>query len=263
VTFTIGGMASGASVTATVTAQATEDGSGSDNASVTATTQDPNPSNNSASVTTSFAEPAINVSPPITTSSQTLTNFQAATFTHANAVEPTGNFSATINWGDGRTSKGTIALSGTTYTVTGSHSYRKRGNHTITTTVVETGNGVVKMDVSPASVPPGDRDVVQLSGGSDDGDGQGSGSGDGSSSGGGDDAVVSSPAGGNRSVWAGRTGAATPPAGGVDATGIAILDLYAIPQGASDGASSAAGLEPLSWVTPGTAGRRRLGSRPQ
>ena len=37
-------------------------------------------------------------------------------------------------------------------------------------------------------------------------------------------------------------------------------ELYAIAQGESDGVSSAVGLEPLSWATPGTAVRRRLGS---
>src|SRR6185312_7911592 len=87
---------------------------------------------------------------------------QVATFTHANGVEPAGNFSATINWGDGRTSAGTITLSGTTYTVTGSHSYRQRGNHTITTTVTETGNAVAKMGDSDDSHSWKRQDTVQL-----------------------------------------------------------------------------------------------------
>jgi uncharacterized repeat protein (TIGR01451 family) len=157
VTFTIGSIASGGTVTATVTAQAIEDGSTSDATSVTSTSPDPNSANNSASVTTSFAEPAINVSGRITTRNRTLTNFQTATFTHANGVEPPSAFAATINWGDGTTSPGTISLSGTTYSVKGSHTYGSGSRHTITTTVVETGQAVNKI----GDEKPGD-DVLHL-----------------------------------------------------------------------------------------------------
>jgi hypothetical protein len=71
------------------------------------------------------------------TSAGTLSNFQVATFTHANGVEPTSAFTATINWGDGTTSAGTITLSGTTYVVKGSHTYAKSVTHIITTSVTE------------------------------------------------------------------------------------------------------------------------------
>jgi uncharacterized repeat protein (TIGR01451 family) len=167
VTFSIGTIASGGTVTATVTALALEDGSTSNAASVTSTSPDPNPNNNSASVTTSFAEPAISVSGPIRTRSQTLTNFLTATFTHANGVELSSAFSATINWGDGTTSSGNITLSGTTYSVRGSHTYSGGGRHTITTTVVETGSSPIreggnKLDVDPGKLPLDQRDVVQL-----------------------------------------------------------------------------------------------------
>ena len=257
VTFTIGNMASGATVTATVSGQATEDGSSSDTASVTATTQDANTSNNSASASTSFAEPAITVSAPITTSSQTLTNFQVATFTHANAVEPTGNFSATINWGDGKTSNGTIALSGTTYTVTGSHSYKRRGNHTITTTVTETGNAVDKYDGGDDGKSWKRQDAVQLP---SDAHGQG-GSGASpsvasSATGLGSSAVASvpsSPATNSRPTQTPLSGAPTS-AGGAG-TGIAVLDPSVIAQGDPDGVGSLA-----SWGTSGAAWRRRFGS---
>jgi hypothetical protein len=65
-----------------------------------------------------------------------------ATFTHASAVQPTSAFSATINWGDGTTSAGTIGLSGSTYTVTGSHTYSAGSKHTISTTVTEVTQAV-------------------------------------------------------------------------------------------------------------------------
>jgi hypothetical protein len=69
-----------------------------------------------------------------------------ATFTHANGVEPANAFTATINWGDGTTGAGTITLSGTTYLVTGSHTYASPGRHTITTSVTEVaGSGGIKL----------------------------------------------------------------------------------------------------------------------
>lgn len=140
VTFSLGTMVSGSSVTVTVTAKTTEDGSLTDSSSVTSGTNDPNPANNNFVVTTPVSEPPISVSAPITTTTRNPSNLVVATFTHASAVEPTSNFSAIINWGDGTTSAGTVTLSGTTYRVRGSHSYQNRGSHTITATVTEIGN---------------------------------------------------------------------------------------------------------------------------
>lgn len=163
VTFTLGTVASGGSATASVKAQATEDGSTSDLASVTTSNSDPNSANNSASATTSFAEPPIAVSGAISTKSQTVTNIQVATFTHAVGVDLAGAFTATINWGDGSTSTGTISLSGTTYSVVGSHNYSRGGKHTIRTTVIETATAVDKIGDDDANGKPWKRqDVVRL-----------------------------------------------------------------------------------------------------
>jgi uncharacterized repeat protein (TIGR01451 family) len=170
VTFTIGSIAANGSVTASVTGQAVEDGSGADNVSVTSTSPDPNTANNSASATTTFAEPAISVSGSISTRNRTLTNFQTATFTHASGVEPTGAFNATINWGDGTTSAGTITLSGTTYTVRGSHTYANTNRHTIRTTVVEVGNSPDGGGFKGADDHPGGDVVRYHSHGHDSGD---------------------------------------------------------------------------------------------
>lgn len=128
-------------ISMTIRVQAIEDGAAINSASVKATSSVPATSITSASATTNVTEPAIIVSPPLTTTTKNLSNFAVATFTHASGVEPTSDFQATINWGDGRTSLGTIALSSTTqtYTVTGSHRYSNNSKHTITTTVVEIG----------------------------------------------------------------------------------------------------------------------------
>jgi uncharacterized repeat protein (TIGR01451 family) len=139
VTFSLGTLAPGVTATLTITAQATEDGALANAASVTASSADPNTSNNSATASTTVAEPSISPPAPITTNLQNPSNLTVATFTHANAVEPASAFSATISWGDGRTSTGTITLSGSTYSVVGSHHYRRGGTHTVTTTVAEVG----------------------------------------------------------------------------------------------------------------------------
>jgi uncharacterized repeat protein (TIGR01451 family) len=166
VTFTIGTINAGSTVTATVTAQGVEDGSATNNVSATGS----NVSTVTAGATTAINEPTISVSSPITRYGRTFTNLQTATFTHASGVEPTSAFAATINWGDGSTSAGTITFSSGTYRVTGSHTYTSQGNHTIKTTVVEVGSAPNspaveagnKVDVSPARVPWWQRDMLQL-----------------------------------------------------------------------------------------------------
>src|SRR5207253_7591099 len=76
-------------------------------------------------------------------------------------VEPTSDFSAIINWGDGNTSIGTITESGSTYTVKGSHTYpRHSGSHTITTTVTEIGNAAQFLLAKVGDEVPGLPDHV-------------------------------------------------------------------------------------------------------
>ena len=79
---------------------------------MTSSILDPISSNNIAVVTTAVAEPAIVVSAPKSLSGKNQSNVTVATFTHANGVEPASAFVATINWGDGTTSTGTITESG-------------------------------------------------------------------------------------------------------------------------------------------------------
>lgn len=66
----------------------------------------------------------------------------AATFTDAYTGEPTSNFTATINWGDGTTSSGTVGSpSPGVYTVTGTHVFNTPGRFagTVTLSDVEPG----------------------------------------------------------------------------------------------------------------------------
>ena len=160
VTYSLGTIAPGGSATLTVTAQAIEDGALVNSASATASSADPNPANNSATAGTSVAEAAIAVSAPITKTGRSFSNLTTATFTHAGGIEPGGAFTATINWGDGKTSTGTITLSGTTYTVTGSHNYRRSGTYKITTTVREIGNSAQLLLAKMGDEVPGLPDRI-------------------------------------------------------------------------------------------------------
>jgi hypothetical protein len=58
-----------------------------------------------------------------------------ATFSDPGGAEAASNYSASVNWGDGTSSQGTIATSGTSFTVSGAHTYTEEGRPTITVTI--------------------------------------------------------------------------------------------------------------------------------
>jgi hypothetical protein len=68
-----------------------------------------------------------------------LSNVTVATFTDADTGAALGNFSATINWGDGTSSPATISNNGSTFNVLGSHTYTNAGTFTITPTIRDSG----------------------------------------------------------------------------------------------------------------------------
>lgn len=83
------------------------------------------------------------------------TNFSdtVATFSDANPLGSAGEFGATIVWGDGKSSNGTIVASGGTYKVVGSHSYAKKGIYTAQISVRSLGGSTAavttKINVGP------------------------------------------------------------------------------------------------------------------
>ncbi len=139
ITFNLGTIAAGGTVNLLVRARAIEEGAVKNSTSVTSTSSDGNAANNTAAVSTTVNEPTIVVSGPKTITARNNTNVAVATFTHAGGIEATGAFNAIINWGDKTTSTGIISLSGSTYTVRGSHTYAGIGLRQVTTTVTEVG----------------------------------------------------------------------------------------------------------------------------
>jgi hypothetical protein len=63
-----------------------------------------------------------------------------ATFTDADTLPGASFYTATVNWGDGNTSLGTITGSDGSFTVTGNHTYAMPGTFTLTVTVQEANN---------------------------------------------------------------------------------------------------------------------------
>ena len=142
VIFDFGTVPAGQLVNAKVVVEYTGYGTLTNTASASSAT-DPDTTTNTLIVNVAVPEAPIVVSAPIsekmTSKSLSVSNKVVATFTHASGVEPASNFVATINWGDNSTSTGTVTLSGTTYSVTGSHTYSKSGTYTVSTTVTDPG----------------------------------------------------------------------------------------------------------------------------
>src|SRR4029077_11007285 len=64
-----------------------------------------------------------------------------ASFTDSDAANVPGDFVATIDWGDGNTTAGTVTGGGGTFTVSGTHTYANAGVFTVTVTLTEDAPG--------------------------------------------------------------------------------------------------------------------------
>ena len=71
--------------------------------------------------------------------------FALTTFTDPGGAEALADYSATINWGDGSSSPGTIAYNASTgvFTVTGTHTYAEEGSNVSSVTIQHDGSAAV------------------------------------------------------------------------------------------------------------------------
>ncbi len=68
---------------------------------------------------------------------------QVATFSDADASGSVSDYSATINWGDGQTSTGTVTVgSSGTFVVSGSHTYADEGSYTVSVQIADAGGAM-------------------------------------------------------------------------------------------------------------------------
>lgn len=63
-----------------------------------------------------------------------------ATFKDPDTSAKASEYSASINWGDGSTSTGTITGTGGKFTVSGTHTYKQQGSHTVKVTIKDRDN---------------------------------------------------------------------------------------------------------------------------
>lgn len=66
-----------------------------------------------------------------------LASIAVATFKHGDGIEPASGFTATIDWGDGTVGPGIVTEVGTTYTVSGSHTYLDEGSFKVGVHVID------------------------------------------------------------------------------------------------------------------------------
>jgi len=137
----LGTIANGATVSGTLTFLAGDDGATVSNiASVTSDTADPQIANNTAATNTSVTDAALSVTGgfAVAASEGAASAAQAvATFTDPAGAEGLADYSATINWGDGLSSAGTISYNAATgqFSVTGSHQYVEEGSYALSVTI--------------------------------------------------------------------------------------------------------------------------------
>ncbi len=100
------------------------------------------------------------------------TNVPVATYTDAGGPELVANYTASIDWGDGTAaSAGTITLAGTTFTVTGSHTFVAPGRYSPRVTILDKGGSTATTNPATPNAVVGDaneryvsqayRDVLQ------------------------------------------------------------------------------------------------------
>ena len=85
----------------------------------------------------------------------TLYSAVVASFTDSNPLAVAGEFTASINWGDGTASTaGTVAAAGAGFNVTGSHTYNVASTYSVTVTITDALTGDTVTANSTAIIAP-------------------------------------------------------------------------------------------------------------
>jgi hypothetical protein len=87
-----------------------------------------------------------------------------ATFTDANTLAVGGDFTASINWGDGTTSLATVIKSGTTYSVLAWHTYTTVATYSAKTTITNV-NGLIVIATTKIAITKGVTSKPTVGGG--------------------------------------------------------------------------------------------------
>lgn len=152
---TTAGTVTGGSGSFTVTGQHTYADEGTFTTTVTVTEINPSGATASGSATATVAEGDALSGTPVAISAQQGVAFTGAvaTFSDTDTANVAGDFTATIDWGDGTTTAGTVAGGGGTFTVSGTHTYAATGPFPVTVTLTDDAPGTATATVaSPANV---------------------------------------------------------------------------------------------------------------
>ena len=107
--------------------------------SVAATITDSDGSTAQPQIPLTISDAALNATGVSGTAKVKKFNGVAATFTDADPNAALSDYSATIDWGDGTTSSGTVATGTSSFSVSGSHIFRHKIVHTLMITIKDSG----------------------------------------------------------------------------------------------------------------------------
>ncbi|MFL6237688.1 MAG: hypothetical protein ACJ76N_31520 [Thermoanaerobaculia bacterium] len=144
------GTVSGGPGSFTVTGQHTYADEGAFSFTVTVTETGPGGATDSSSATATVTEADALSGSPVTFAPQATLTFSGtvATFTDTNTANVAGDFTATIDWGDGTTTAGTVSGGGGTFTVSGTHTYASPGSFPVIVTLTDDPPGTATATVT-------------------------------------------------------------------------------------------------------------------
>jgi hypothetical protein len=144
------GTVAGGSGSFTVSGQHTYADEGSFTFTVTVTETGPGGATASASGTATVTEADVLSGTPAAFAATQGIPFTGtvATFTDTNTANVAGDFTATIDWGDGDTSPGTVSGGSGSFTVSGTHTYAASGPFSVTVTLAEDPPGTATATVT-------------------------------------------------------------------------------------------------------------------
>jgi hypothetical protein len=159
---TSAGTISGSGGNFTVTGSHTYAEEGSDKLIVTITDVDNTKNSATASTSATVSDAALHAVAGHPTRSGHTVSGMVATFTDDDPNGTVSDYTASINWGDGKSSSGSIAAGSGNFDVSGSHAYAKAGTFTVVVTIKDAGGSTATatLSVTVKATPKKPKPVV-------------------------------------------------------------------------------------------------------